>query len=141
MRIDAETGKCKLAHIRSADADHAGLFQRGHHIGVPRRRLIIRKHGRSGRGHRSLQIKKILPGHGNALEKPAGTAFANACRCGLRFGGGPLRRQPYENGLIGLLTDRIDCLFHQGARIKVATLDESGKLRDVLAPVSHDEIP
>lgn len=141
MRIDAETGKSKLAHIGAADGDHARLLQRRHHICVAGSRRIVRQHRRSGSGCHAREIEKILPCHRNAIEYTTGAAFANTFRCRFRLRHGALRRQADKNRLVIVLIDRIERLLHQTTWIEMAALDENRKLRDVLAPVSHDIFP
>ncbi|CUX57796.1 hypothetical protein AGR7C_Lc50020 [Agrobacterium deltaense Zutra 3/1] len=141
MRIDAETGKRELAHIGAADADHARLFQRRHHIRVARCRLIVGKHRRPRRGRHAFKVKEVFPGHRNTIEHTTGAAIANAFCRGFRLRHRPRCRQLDKNSVIVLSPDRIQCLFYQGTRIEMAALEENGKLRNVFAFMSHDIFP
>lgn len=141
MRVDAKAGKRELTHIGTADRDHSGLFQRRHHIGVTGSRRIVRQHRRSGRGRHAFKVEKILPGNWNTVEHAKGTTLANAFGGTLGFRHRPRCRQADKNRLVVVFPNRIERLFRQSTRIEMPALDENGKLSDVFAPVSHDDIP
>ena len=133
MRIKAEAGKGKLAHIDATDGNHAGCFQSLHYIGIILRRLRIGEHDRSGRRRQAGNGKEILPGNRNAIQQPARTPFAQPLGRSRRLFLRACLKQPRENRLILVGPDRIQRLLGQRYRIETAGLDQDRQLRDRFA--------
>lgn len=130
MRIDAQSGKGKFAHIGAAYGDHARLPEKTDDRRIAAGGRVGGQDDGACRRRQPFNVEKILPGDRNAVQQTERAPFPQTFRGGARLLHPPAFEQGGEDRLVAAIRDGFKHRLGHVDGIGGAALNEDGKLGD-----------